>query len=39
MEFTENQNVDRISKFYMSEKCGIFIEKGLTLKTVAKTST
>lgn len=38
MEFTENQNVDRISKFYMSEKCGVFIEKGLTLKTVAKTS-
>lgn len=38
MEFTENQNVDRVSKFYMSEKCGVFIEKGLTLKTVAKTS-
>ena len=38
MEFTGNQNVDRTSKFYMSEECGVFIEKELTLKTAFKTS-
>ena len=32
MKFVENQDVGRVPKFYMSEKCGVFIEKGLTLK-------
>ena len=39
MKFVENEDVGRVPKFYMSEKCGVFIEKGLTLKPAALANT